>query len=395
MPIIETVLHQMSSVSTPQRKFMTVLLMTWMCLRGKVNYRNLSRYSEVNEKTYSRWFRRDFDFIEFNRLSLASLLRGDNTLIAALDCSFSNKSGKHTYGLDKCYNSKHSKPEKGLEISTLAVVDVEYNTAYTLSTRQTPKLDNSDETRVDWYLSHLGQDRHALPKTICYLITDGYYSKKKFTDGVMDLGLHHIGKLRHDANLRYLYRGSQKRRGRPKQYDGKVKFHDLSRLELVQEINGIRCYTAIVNSVRLKRTIRIAYLVKQDGNKLYTALLFSTDTDLPALDIYRFYKARFQIEFLFRDAKQFTGLSNCQARCQKALHFHFNASMMVLNLIKLQDRQYASVSDARVISVASWKIRKFNEHLLKQFSDMLGLDFSSIKSNPAYEALRNYGTIAA
>jgi hypothetical protein len=107
------------------------------------------------------------------------------------------------------------------------------------------------------------------------------------------------------------------------------------------------------------------------------------------------HDANLRFEFLFRDAKQFTGLSDCQARCQKALHFHFNASMLALNLIKLQDRQHASLSEARVISVASWKIRKFNEHLLKRFSDMLGLDFSSIKSNPAYEALRNYGTIAA
>jgi hypothetical protein len=85
MSIIETILRQMSSVSTPQRKFMIVLLTTWMCLRGRANYRNLSRYSEVNEKTYSRWFRRDFDFVEFNRLSLASLLRRDNTLIATLE----------------------------------------------------------------------------------------------------------------------------------------------------------------------------------------------------------------------------------------------------------------------------------------------------------------------
>jgi hypothetical protein len=222
----------------------------------------------------------------------------------------------------------------------------------------------------------------------------------KFTEGVVELGLQPIGKLRHDANLRYLYRGAQQRRGRPhasipQQYDGKVKFNDVSRLEFVQETDGIRFYTAIVNSVRLKRAIRIAYLVKQDGDKLHTALLFSTDTDLSALDIYRSYQARFQIEFLFRDAKQFTDLSDCQARCQEALHFHFNASMLALNLIKLQDRQHASLSEARGISVASWKIRKFNEHLLKRFSDMLGLDFSSIKSNPAYEALRNYGTIAA
>ena len=29
------------------------------------------------------------------------------------------------------------------------------------------------------------------------------------------------------------------------------------------------------------------------------------------------YKARFQIEFVFRDAKQYTGLMDCQSRKQK------------------------------------------------------------------------------
>lgn len=220
-------------------------------------------------------------------------------------------------------------------------------------------------------------------------------SKKKFTEGVVALGLHPIGKLRHDANLRYLYQGTQKRRGRPKQYDGKVKFHPLNRLELVQETDGLQVYTAMVNSVRLKRTIRIAYLVKKVGDKLQTALLFSTDIELSAWQIYRYYKARFQIEFLFRDAKPLTGLSDCQARGKEALHFHFNAAMTALNLLKLEDRQQSQNSQGQVISIMNWKIRKFNEHLLQRFSERLGLDFSSIKSHPAYKTLRDYGTTAA
>jgi Transposase DDE domain len=68
-------------------------------------------------------------------------------------------------------------------------------------------------------------------------------------------------------------------------------------------------------------------------------LLFSTDVELAGEDIYRFYKAPFQIEFLFRDAKQWTGLCDCQARDQQALHFHFNASLSAVNLSKLEARQ--------------------------------------------------------
>ncbi len=156
-----------------------------------------------------------------------------------------------------------------------------------------------------------------------------------------------------------------------------------------------RIYTAVVNSIRLKRNIRIVYIVKLRWKKFYTALLFSTDIHLAATEIYRFYKARFQIEFLFRDAKQFTGLLDCQARCEQSLHFHFNASMTALNLIKMQDRQLTERSQGRVISVLSWKIRIFNEHLIEFFSSKLGLDLTLIKSNPEYENIINYGTIGA
>ncbi|QBQ55183.1 hypothetical protein E3U44_12190 [Nitrosococcus wardiae] len=155
----------MSSLSTAQRKFMKVLLTTWMCLRGKATFRNLSCYSQLNEKTYARWFRRPFDFVEFNRLCLADLLAQRTRLIAVMDCSFSEKSGRHTYGLDKFYNSTHYRAQKGLEISTLAFVDVEYATAYSFSTRQTPPPEHPDETRVDGYLQHLREDRHALSIT--------------------------------------------------------------------------------------------------------------------------------------------------------------------------------------------------------------------------------------
>lgn len=397
MPLVEIILQQMSKISKPQRKFLIIVLTTLMYLPGKANFRNLSRYSDLHEKTYSRWFRRTFDFTEFNRLSLAKVVASGHTLVLTTDCSFIQKSGEHTYGLDYFYNSSHNRPEKGLEISTLALVDVDYNTAYHLSSCQTPKLENSEETRVDWYLKHLQQNRGIVPPSVRYIVADGYYSKVKFINGIRDLDLHMIGKLRHDANLRWLYQGPQKRRGRRRQYDGKIRFlpEEQDRFESVGEVDGVKIYTAVVNSVQLKRNIRIVYLIKTVNQKIQTALLFSTDTELSAWEIYRLYKARFQIEFLFRDAKQFTGLLDCQARGQAALHFHFNASMTALNLLKLEDRQLTEGNPRSVISIASWKIRKFNEHLLEHFSSMLGLDFSLIKSSPEFETLCNYGAIAA
>ncbi|WP_445249313.1 transposase [Microcoleus sp. OTE_8_concoct_300] len=72
----------------------------------------------------------------------------------------------------------------------------------------------------------------------------------------------------------------------------------------------------------------------QANGKIKNALLFSTDIHLPPEQIVEYYQARFQIEFIFRDAKQFTGLSDCQARHLPRRYFHFNASLIALNLAK-------------------------------------------------------------
>jgi IS4 transposase len=163
-------------------------------------------------------------------------------------------------------------------------------------------------------------------------------------------------------------------------------------------VDGQRIYTITANSPTFKRTLRIVYLVREENGKTYTALLFSTDTNCPVLDILRFYKARFQIEFLFRDAKQHTGLCNCQSTRKEKLDFHFNASLAALNLPRLEDRLHngeAGANGRNVISIASWKIRKFNAHLLERFSRHLKLDFTAIKYTQAFADLCNYGAISA
>lgn len=84
----------MSNVKKSQRQFLATLLTTLMLFRGKAIFRNLSRYSDYDEKTYARGFCRPFDFVEFNRLAIAPAIHSQATLVAALDCSFIRKSGK-------------------------------------------------------------------------------------------------------------------------------------------------------------------------------------------------------------------------------------------------------------------------------------------------------------
>ena len=177
--LINTILEKMSNIFKPQRKFIQVLLTTVMLMRGNVNFRNMSRYSSLCERTFSRQFRNPFDFARFNMIGTEMIVTPHTLMIAAMDCSFIPKSGNDTYGLAEFYNGSRGEAEKGLEISELAVADISYNTAYSLSAWQTPAVFGSEYTRTDRYVGHFIQDAPCLPPSVRYVAADGYYAKKK------------------------------------------------------------------------------------------------------------------------------------------------------------------------------------------------------------------------
>jgi hypothetical protein len=250
-----------------------------------------------------------------------------------------------------------------------------------------------EETRVDAYLCHLRQVVERQLPLPPYLVVDGFFGKQKFIDGVLALPMHLIGKLRTDANLRYLYTGPRRPGpGAPKCYDGKVHWDDLSRFERLPTAEPrYVLYHAEVNSACFRRNRRVVVVV--DTRTQRYAILFSTDLALSPLKIYEYYCARFQIEFLFRDAKQFTGLTACQARTAIQLHNHFNASLTAVSFAKLETPQ-PPPGQAVPFSMASLKRRYFNQRLLDRILDCLASGLSLEKFSPAYEALCNYGTIS-
>ena len=412
-------------IGLPRQKFLQHLFSTWLSVRGRFNFTNVSRYAFCDERTMRRGFERGLSWPEFNGRLLAGLIPADHEMIAAMDASFVPKSGKRTFGLGHFYSGCAGRALRGLEVSLMSVVDVTANTGYALGARQTPpgevtpgsggkrkcrnvrhksKAQESGEktgaatgTRMDAYLKHFEAVRPSLPGAIRHLAVDGFYTNRKFVGGVCALGMEIVGKLRRDANLRYLYNGPQKSRGRRRLYAGKVQWSNLDMRRWKSEgaiEKGIHLYSASLYHASLKRVIRVVLLLDTTPAKTRSVLLFSTDLKLPAQTISRYYKARFQIEFLFRDAKQGTGLNHCQARNEKALHFHWNAALCMVNLAKCQQVQNEPQPGARhTFSVASCKLRSSNEHLLEVFSRKLGLDWMSVKSHPAYSDLCSYGVI--
>ena len=397
MEIVQSLLTKVGGFRKPQLQALTTLFATILIACGKVNFTNLSRYSGLSERTYRRAFKQRVDFAALNAAVIKAAIAENHALIAVMDCSFIAKSGKQTFGIDRFYNGSHSRVERGLEVSLVAVVDVKTEVGYALLAEQTFDQASFPElTRLDYYLEHLEIARPHLPPQIQYLAVDGAYAKEPFITGVLALRLQVISKLRRDANLRFVFEGVQKARGARRKYDGKVDLTNLERFIWVSQVQpSVELDTQVVWHVSLKRQIRRAVLkdTRKPGKSSYV-VLFSTDLTQSAEQIYRFYKLRFQIEFIFRDAKQFTGLSDCQARSVKKLDFHFNASFTALNLAKLDVHRQQSGNTPFVFSMASVKRRALNDHLLDTFISKLGLSPNAIKSHPNYQNLRSYGVIA-
>jgi hypothetical protein len=81
----------------------------------------------------------------------------------------------------------------------------------------------------------------------------------------------------------------------------------------------VHLYTAVVWHKTLQRRLRLVVLLnRKDPAKPRFIVLGSTDPALNGHKLVDLYVARFQIEFLFRDSKQFTGLLDCQARAEAA-----------------------------------------------------------------------------
>jgi hypothetical protein len=327
-------------------------------------------------------------------------------MVAAFDQSFDGKAGKKTWGRDYFWNGCASKAEKGLEVVLCVIVDLGRNTAYSLAAEQTPPTERTpdrkkkekidDSTRIDFYLSCIKKLRLKILKYTEYFAFDGYFAKKKFVDGIVDMGFHFIGKLRCDANLKIPYVGEQKGgRGRPKKFAGKCNINELQDFSFVCDVGDkIKLYSGIFYHASLGKMIKVVAVRYIHDDKIGTALLFSTNLLLDAFKIFTYYKARFQIEFVFRDAKQYVGLGDCQSRNKESLHFHYNASFAALNLVKIQDqldRKYEEKS--RPFSMASHKTRHHNESLIDRFFSKLAPGVTLIKSSPIFREAVNYGTI--
>jgi hypothetical protein len=272
--IVKEILHQMPAVGKPQAQFLETLFATILALRGRVNFRHLSRDCDYCARTIARQFRRCLDWPDCHQRVITVARDPRSEVISAQDASFIPKRGQQTFGLGHFFNGCTSRAERGLEISTLAVVEVTRRCAFTRAVAQTPPGDDEmgspqaqEETRVDFSRQQLCEQRHRLPPQVTSHCVDGYCAKKQDLDAAVRLHLHPMTKLRCDADCRLLYPGPHPtRRGAWRQYDGKVNVHDRRRFEALgtlAEADHLPLSTSVVWHVTLKRKLRLVVVVNR------------------------------------------------------------------------------------------------------------------------------------
>jgi len=395
--LIINILNKLPNINKRRKDFLVEIFVLLLSIKGRINFLQLSRYGNFKEQRYRQQFEKRFDFLNFNKELVLST--GGGKYAIAFDPSYINKSGKSTPGVGYFWSGVAGRTKWGLEIAGIAAIDLENHTAHHLEAVQTIINTNNDFTLTDWYADIITTRKEELSQISNIVVADAWFSKKKFTDKIISVKMNLISRFRDDADLLYIFKGQQSQaRGRPKKYNGKVIHNNIDKdyFEFVEKNDKAEIYCAQVYSKSLKRIIKLVHVIyKNKKGKQTPKLYFSTDLSLEALDILDYYTCRFQIEFLYRDAKQHTGLNDGQARSENKLHFHFNAALTGINIAKVQHWLSLPKQERKSFSMNDIKTINNNVLQLYRFFDKFGINPHSAKNKRKANELIYYGTIAA
>lgn len=380
------------------RQFISHMLLLFLIVRSRINFLQLSRHSEQYcEHTMRLNFEKYADLGTMNRCLIQQ--HGSGHYVLALDASWLPKSGKATPGVGKYWSGTAQKALWGLETCLLSAIDVDKRTAWHLDAVQTPGSDErqaKDISLIDHYAQVVVWQAENCLALSGYLAADAYFAKAGFVERICRTGLHLVSRLRKDARLRYLYRGPKSSKpGRPCQFAGKVDLvkPDLGYFTISHQDDELIVYSAVVNCPFLKRNIKLAYTqyLDADGQPTHYKLYFSTDLDLSAWMITKYYCLRYQQEFLIRDAKGFTGLADCQARSTNKIDTHLNLALSAVNVAKAERGVRADKS----FSMEDAKVLNHNQLLLDRFITILPKGVEIDKNDPKVKELYTLGCKAA
>jgi IS4 transposase len=301
------------------------------------------------------------------------LFRANEVYLLAGDEVVVSKSGKKTYGLDRFFSSLVSKPILGLSFFTLSLVSVEQRHSFPIQIEQVIKSDieksrpsatkeikpkekrqrgrpkgsknkNKTEVILTSELLRIQKMINSLLKLLgdfiplTYLVLDGHFGNNNTLQMARLVNLHIISKLRHDSALYVPYENPESSNRSRRKYGDKVDYRNIPDKYLCKSSIEDEIQTDVYQCTLLHKgfaqALNIVILVKTNlnTNAISHVILFSSDLKLSSEKIIDYYKLRFQIEFNFRDAKQFWGLEDFMNLGQTAVTNAANLAFFMVNL---------------------------------------------------------------
>lgn len=356
------------------RKNIIESIFLFMAIPRRINFVQLERYGERTEQCYRQTFEREVNWMEFNLwLSAYAFKDGARRMAIVFDPCYISKAGKKTPYTGTFWSGCAGAAKHGLEILGIGAIDVDLHDCMMLRAVQTqPEKDTGREdwSLYDWYADVLKKYKAQLTRISRYAVADAAFSKKTFVDRLLSEGFHLVSRLRSDSVLHYVWEGERTgKRGRPRTKGEKIDFANLDKSKVkrldIDPKDG-EAYELKAHCKALGRKISLViHLLPKGGHRLY----FSTDINMDGTDVMEYYRTRFQIEFNFRDAKQFTGLTHCQARDRRKLDFAFNASLAAVNIAKTLRREFYPD-----LSIGKMKSQIVNQYYLKRIIDVFDKD---------------------
>ena len=402
---------------TLRRQFGRIAL-ALLTMTGRVTMRGLSRWTGDggSYRTIQRFFATTLPWASLFWIFFgAHCFAPDEVYVLAGDEVVVTKAGKHTPGLDRFFSSLYGKPVPGVAFFALSLISTRERHSFPLRVEQvvrdpaartaeprrrpkppppaTPRRrgrpkgkKNTDKTAVTLTpeVQRIKSMVQGLQQMIggvvplTYLVLDGHFGNNTTVQMVRQCDLHMISKLRADSALYQRYDGPYAGRGPHRKYGDKLDYADLAErfLQQTTEEDGIetRIYQVEVLHKEFAQPLNVVIMVKTNMKTQAHAhvVLFSSDLALSWKQLIDYYCLRFQIEFNFRDAKQFWGLEDFMNTRPIAVTNAANLALFMVNLAYccIQNLRRSDPSCSVLDLKAHYRGVKYVEETLKMLPAM-------------------------
>jgi hypothetical protein len=368
-------------VSTTILQQLSHVIYGMLISNGRITMLEISRWTEAggSYRTIQRLYHTPLLWLQIQWIFFTSQLQKRNhEYIAAGDEVVFGKAGKETYGIGRFFSSLRNRVIPGLSFFAFSVMDVEERQSYPIQAVQMVKEKEENkkkEKSVKIEKRPVGRPKGSKNKkdekptlspellriqpvlqaflailkgvlAVQYLVMDGHFGNYPSAWMVLQTGLHFVSKLRSDAALYEPFTGKYCGRGARPKYGDKVDIGKMKKkyLKSDKKENGIRTqiYQAILLNKGFVFSINVVVILKTNlsTHKQAHIILFSTDVKLPYEKLFDYYTLRFQIEFNFRDAKQYWGLDDFMNVKEEAVTNAANLSFFMVNFSSVLVRHY-------------------------------------------------------